>query len=398
MTARTGHLEVAGGGIAGLTVGLAFARQGWSVRVHEQDSQLRILGAGIYIWENGIRVLETLGVLDAVSVGAIPATIHEKRDRDGTPFMSSRFSPASRLIVPLRRTLLTALADALREAGGEIVFNSRPVAADPEGRLIFEDGNAARADLVVATDGINSRIRDSLGLLKWRRAARQFGYRIMIPRRPEELETRIGMAICENWNGSRRLLYAPCTADQAYVQLTSVEGDSRCNLVPIDREYWNGLFPHMRWVIDRILDDGRGDWFEILKLKDWSSGRVAILGDAANAQPPFLGQGGGCAMMAALSLAHCVTDEDDVLRGIEAWKAAERRFVEWVQTVAYWYGQLAFAPPTIRNAAFRVISSTDSLKRRTIQVAARRDPTGAAPNRDPDRGGNAMVPQDLLAQ
>jgi 2-polyprenyl-6-methoxyphenol hydroxylase-like FAD-dependent oxidoreductase len=400
VTTQSGHLEVAGGGIAGLTVGLAFARQGWSVRVHEQDSQLRILGAGIYVWENGLRVLETLGVLDAVSDGVIPATIHEKRDGDGTSFMSSRFSPASRLIVPLRRTLLTALADALRVAGGEIVFNSRPVAADPEGRLIFEDGNAARADLVVAADGINSRLRDSLSLLKWRRTARQFGYRIMIPRRPEELETRIGVAICENWNGSRRLLYAPCTAEQAYVQLTSVEGDSRGNRVPIDREYWNGQFPHMGWVIDRIPDDGRGDWFEILKLKDWSKGHVAILGDAASAQPPFLGQGGGCAMMAALSLAHCVTRDGDVLRGIAAWKAAERRFVEWVQTVAYWYGQLAFASPTIRNAVFRIIGSNDWLKRHTIQVAARRVPTGALPRRDFDRsdGGKIMVPQDIIAQ
>lgn len=57
------RLEVAGGGIAGLTVGLGFARKGWSVRVHEQDSQLRIPDAGIYIWENRLRVLETLGTL-----------------------------------------------------------------------------------------------------------------------------------------------------------------------------------------------------------------------------------------------------------------------------------------------------------------------------------------------
>jgi 2-polyprenyl-6-methoxyphenol hydroxylase-like FAD-dependent oxidoreductase len=204
-----GRLEVAGGGIAGLAAGLAFARNGWSVRVHEQDSQLRIPGAGIYIWENGLRVLETLGVLDAVSEGAIPATRHEKRDFDGTAFVQSGFSPGARLIVPLRRTLLTALADALVAAGGELVFGSRPVAAAPDGTMSFEDGSSVRADLVIGADGINSRIRDSLGLLKWRKAARQFGYRAMIPRLLEELETDAGRAHCENWNGSRRLLYAP---------------------------------------------------------------------------------------------------------------------------------------------------------------------------------------------
>ncbi len=371
-----GHLEIAGGGIAGLTAGLAFAREGWSVRVHEQDETLRIPGAGIYIWENGLRVLETLGVLDAVRAGAIPATRHEKRDHDGRAFATGGFSPEFRLIVPERRTLLTALADALQAAGGELVFGSRPVAALPEGRLIFEDGTSAGADLLIGADGINSRIRDSLDLLAWRMPARQFGYRVMIPRRPEELTTAMGQAHCENWNGSRRLLYAPCTAELAYVQLTSVAGDASANQVPIDRALWRDLFPRHHWIIDRIPENGHGDWFELLKLKHWSNCRVAILGDAASAQPPFLGQGGGCAMMSALSLAYMVAREGDVERGIAAWTRRERRFTEWVQTVSYWYGQLAFLPPVIRNAAFRAIGASDAVKGRTLLVAARRMPTG----------------------
>jgi 2-polyprenyl-6-methoxyphenol hydroxylase-like FAD-dependent oxidoreductase len=379
-----GHLEVAGGGIAGLTAGLAFARMGWSVRVHEQDDALRIPGAGLYIWENGQRVLETLGVLDAVRAGAIPATMHEKRDHDGTVFASGGFASDFRLIVPERRTLLTALANALEAAGGELVFGSSPVGALPEGKLVFADGTSAGADLVIGADGINSRVRDSLGLLAWRKPARQFGYRIMIPRRPEELATAMGRAHCENWNGSRRLLYAPCTAELAYVQLTSVAGDARANQVPIDRALWRDLFPRHRWVIDRIPDNGHGDWFEILKLKEWSQGRVAIIGDAASAQPPFLGQGGGCAMMSGLSLAHMVAQEGDVFRGIEAWTRRERRFVEWVQTVSYWYGQLAFLPPVFRNAAFRAIGVNDALKRRTLLVAARRIPTGTLAARPAD--------------
>ncbi len=376
-----GRLEVAGGGIAGLTAGLAFARQGWSVRVHEQDDQLRIPGAGIYIWENGLRVLETLGVLGAVSAGAIPATRHEKRDQDGNAFASAGFSPDARLIVPLRKTLLTALANALVAAGGQLVFGSRSVGARPDGTLLFADGSAAQADLVIGADGINSQVRDSLDLLAWRRPAHQFGYRIMIPRRPEELDTPAGRAHCEHWNGSRRLLYAPCTAEMAYVQLTSVEGDTRANQVPIDRALWVSLFPRMESVIERIPDDGRGDWFEILKLRAWSKGHVAILGDAANAQPPFLGQGGGCSLMSALSLAYFVEREADVMRGIAAWSRSERRFTEWVQTVAYWYGQLAFVPPVVRRTVFRLIEAMPALKRRTLLVAAVRRPTGTERSR-----------------
>lgn len=371
----TRTVEIAGGGIAGLASGLAFARKGWRVRVHEQDDRLRILGAGIYIWENGLRTLDALGVLPAVVGDVIPGWRHEKRDHDGTLFAQSRLSPGFRLYVPLREHLLTALCDAMTAAGGEVSFGSRAVAAEPAGVLRFADGSAVAADLVIAADGINSPIRDGLGLLRRRRPVGQFGYRAMIRRRPEELESDVGRTHCETWNGSRRLLYAPCTAELAYVQLTSLRGDGAANRVPIDRDLWRDLFPHLGSVIDRIPDDGRGDWFELIRTKRWSSGRVVLVGDAASGQPPFLGQGGGCAMMAAYTLAESIDRARDVGAGIADWEWRERPFAEWVQLVSYWYGQLAVLPAPLRTAAFRVLSRSERLRNATLFVAARRDPT-----------------------
>jgi 2-polyprenyl-6-methoxyphenol hydroxylase-like FAD-dependent oxidoreductase len=370
-----GTVEIAGGGIAGLTTGLAFARKGWRVRVHEQDSELRILGAGIYIWENGLRVLGALGVLDRVIAGTIPASRHEKRNHDGTLFSESRLAGDFRLYVPLRENLLRTLYDALVEAGGEVAFQSRAIGAAPCGRLEFADGCSVAADLVVGADGINSPIRDSLDLLRWRRPVGQFGYRAMIRREAGDWSNESPEAHCENWNGSRRLLYAPCTPDYAYVQLTSLKGDDLGNAVPIDRAFWRELFPGLCRVIDRIPDDGSGDWFDLVRLKDWSKGRVALVGDAASGQPPFLGQGGGCAMMSGYSLAEAIDREGDVNAGIATWKRSERRVIEWVQQVAYWYGQLARLPPGARSAAFKAIELCEPLKRVTLFAGARHDPT-----------------------
>ena len=370
-----GSVEIAGGGIAGLTTGLAFARKGWRVRVHEQDSDLRILGAGIYIWENGLRVLDALGVLDRVIAGTIPASRHEKRNHDGSVFSQSRIAGDFRLYVPPREALLTALYDALLDAGGEIAFDSRAVGAEPCGRLAFSDGSTVAADLVVGADGINSPIRDSLDLLRWRRPVGQFGYRAMIRREPGDWSNEIAEAHCENWNGSRRLLYAPCTVDYAYVQLTSLKGDTAGNALPVDRALWRELFPGLCWIVDRLPDDGRGDWFELLRLKDWSKGRVALVGDAASGQPPFLGQGGGCAMMSGFALAEAIDREGDIIAGLATWKRSERRVIEWVQRVAHWYGQLALLPAGARTAAFKAIDSCEALKRVTLFAGARHDPT-----------------------
>ena len=63
------HAEIVGAGFAGLTAACALAQRGWSVRVHERADRLRTTGAGIYIYENGLRVLEAVGAYEAAVRG-----------------------------------------------------------------------------------------------------------------------------------------------------------------------------------------------------------------------------------------------------------------------------------------------------------------------------------------
>jgi 2-polyprenyl-6-methoxyphenol hydroxylase-like FAD-dependent oxidoreductase len=368
-------VEIAGAGIAGLTVGLAFAQKGWRVRVHEQLDALRGADRGIHLWQSGLRVLDALGVLDPAIAGALGTERQERRNYDGTTFSSSRLGQDFPLHVLLRECLLATLHDALIETGGEVVFNSRAIAAQPDGWLCFADGSSLRADLVVGADGVNSTIRDSLGLLRWRHTVNQFGYRTLVPREPNPLDGEAGCTHVEYWNGSRRLLYMPVAADLAHVQLTSLAGDSAGNTVPIDQDFWRSLFPDQARIIDCIPTDGSGEWFEIVRLEQWSSGRAAIIGDAAIAQPPFLGHGAGCSLMSAFALARAVDGAGDVIQGLVEWELHERPFTEWVQWVAYWYGQLAFLAPRLRTAVLRAIDQSDWAKRRILLAATRRDVT-----------------------
>ena len=76
---KTLRAEIAGAGFAGLTAATALAQRGWSVTLHEKGPELRAFGAGIYLWHNGLRVLEGIGALEDVLNGSHTPPIYETR-------------------------------------------------------------------------------------------------------------------------------------------------------------------------------------------------------------------------------------------------------------------------------------------------------------------------------
>src|SRR5690348_2986940 len=79
-TARSA--EIVGGGFAGLAAACALARRGWRVRLHERADRLRTAGAGINVYENGLRVLEALGACEETLADSARHLVRETRDQD----------------------------------------------------------------------------------------------------------------------------------------------------------------------------------------------------------------------------------------------------------------------------------------------------------------------------
>ena len=105
-----GHVEIAGAGLAGLTAAAAFAQAGWSVRVHERGDELREIGAGIFLWENSLKVLEAIGAYAGATEGGERDEYWEIRDERQRLLQSGWMMQGSRLITVLRSKLHGALA------------------------------------------------------------------------------------------------------------------------------------------------------------------------------------------------------------------------------------------------------------------------------------------------
>jgi 2-polyprenyl-6-methoxyphenol hydroxylase-like FAD-dependent oxidoreductase len=372
MTKR--HAEIVGAGFAGLTAACALARRGWSVRVHERADRLRTTGAGIYIYENGLRVLEAIGAYEAAVKGAPFAHTREVRDGHNQVISLHRWT-GSRVFSIVRQTVINALAGAAARADVEIVFNSVVARASADGELELADGRRLKADLIVGADGSNSRVRDSLGLISKRKYLIDGCTRLLIGKTPDE-HNADGATTVEYWSGSRRMLYTPCSETEVYIALTMLDSDEIAKGVPVKKDAWKRWFPHLEVLIDRIGEQGRYDRFELIKLRRWSAGHVAIIGDAAHALPPNIGQGGGCAMMNALSLAFYLDRERDVSEALSIWERNERPITDHTQRISVLLGLPTTWPPPLRALALSIAGRSKWLIRQRTRTALHR-PTGA---------------------
>jgi len=348
----TGHAEISGAGVAGLVTACALAQRGWSVRVHERDADLRSYGSGISCWYNFVKVITAVGARRYLT-DYRPFYIRETRDERNRVLYTIKATekPEETTFLASRRDLIQSLATAARDSGVEIVVNSRAVSADPEGALVLEDGRRCRADLVVAADGVNSSVRDSLALVRRRKQLRQGAIRVMIPRTEEELHSEDGKKGIEYWSGRRRVYYSAANSREVYLAFMLDYDDAAAVQVPLRKDIWAAAFPHLKDLIDRVGDQGRWDRFEQISLHSWSKGCVAVVGDAAHAMAPNIGQGGGMAAVNALALGVRVAEAPSIEEGLRQWERIERPLTDYTQRVSYYYGRMNDLPGWLRTPA-----------------------------------------------
>src|SRR5437867_10304862 len=113
---------------------------------------------------------------------------------------------------------------------------ARKASPTPAGELQLANGERLNADLIVAADGVNSRLRDALGLVSHRRYLRDGCVRVLIPTKSAEEGT--DSRTIEYWSGSRRLLYNPCSTTHLYLALSMPHDDEQARALPVDKAVW----------------------------------------------------------------------------------------------------------------------------------------------------------------
>lgn len=331
------HAEISGAGFAGLTAATALAQRGWSVHLHEKGAELREQGAGIVLWHNGLKVLEDLGVTDALMANSMTPPFYETR-RQGKSVSQEDFGglPWRTLTRPY---LHKVLLDAAVASGVQISTGSEVVAADPSGSVTLASGEVRHADLVIGADGVKSAVRDSIGLEQERTKSRDGITRFLVPRHKAELGPGNWDNVIDFWNLEPRylrVLYVPCNDDELYIALGAPRADEQGSRTPIDLDLWISVYPELAPVLRSaaVATDPKYYGYETTYLPTWTSGRVAVVGDAAHAMCPALAQGAGCAMANAFTVAVAATaaESDGIDEALIEWERLERPYTDRAQS------------------------------------------------------------------
>jgi 2-polyprenyl-6-methoxyphenol hydroxylase-like FAD-dependent oxidoreductase len=332
------HAEIAGAGIAGLTIAAVLGQRGWSVRVHERGSELREIGAGIGVFQNGCWALHQIGAFEEATRGAEPLQRWELFDERKRKLQDVWMMPdVTESYAILRTHLHRTLANTAIDAGAEIVTDSPVREATADGGLVLASGRRLQADLVIGADGVNSRVRDSLGLTKRVKDLEDGCGRHLIVRKP--MDPKLGQE--EHWDGARRAGVVPCASDQVYIFLCCPAKDVAAREQGASRAAWVESFPHLRDVIERVPDGGVWAPFMDVSVHAWTRGRVALVGDACHAMAPNLGQAANVAMCNAVALGQALDAcDNDVERALKVWEASERAITDNTQRYSRFYGNI----------------------------------------------------------
>jgi 2-polyprenyl-6-methoxyphenol hydroxylase-like FAD-dependent oxidoreductase len=307
------NVVIIGGGIGGLTTAIALRQRGFDVQIYEQAPEIRPVGKGIWVPTNAMLVLDRLGVGDRLVERGLELArieIHDVRagrlqhiDLDA---VKERFGRTTTSI--LRADLQAVLVNALPP---EIIhLNKRCTAVRHQegGRgaaARFDDGSEAHGDVVVGADGIHSTVRQ---VVAPDRPLRYAGQTCYLGVAELELPPASVRVVREIWGGAARFGYSAVGRRQVYwfAPLAAPAG-GRMPADPLSA--LRAAYADFPAPVPAIIDHTpaseiiRVDLHDLPPFSGWHRGRVVLVGDAAHAMTPNLGQGAAQAIEDAHALA-----------------------------------------------------------------------------------------------
>jgi 2-polyprenyl-6-methoxyphenol hydroxylase-like FAD-dependent oxidoreductase len=331
---RVKKVLIVGGGIGGLSLAIALRDRDISVDVVEIKSVWTVYGVGIIQQANVVRAMAQLGIVDRYLSAAFPFNfvgIYKPSGEliaklPGHRLAGDQYPP---LLGVSRLSLHEVLTSLAVEKGTNVRLGLTVEILDQHSDNVgvkFTDGTSDRYDLVVGADGLFSKVRTMVFPDAPKpRFTGQAVWRYNFQRRPEIDH----LAAYNGRHASAGLV--PLSKDVMYMYVTSIEPGNpwmdagQLHTLMKDRlNGFGGLLGELKTEINDPSKVVYKPMETVLVQPPWFVGRVVLLGDAAHATTPHLGQGAGMAIEDAVVLSEELTSGGSIRHQLERYM--QRRY------------------------------------------------------------------------
>lgn len=354
------NITIIGGGIAGLTTAIALQQLGIPYTLFESAPEIKAVGAGIVLAANAMQGLQKLGIADTIiEAGRVldAFTIYDDKGRVIThtdcKALNEQYGINNFTIhrAALHHLLYTQL-DSSR-----VVLNKRAISATQNNTgvtVIFSDGTTHQTDYLVVADGVHSRIRQQLVPSSTPRYAGYTCWRAVVSNSNLQLAETT-----ETWGTRGRFGVAPLAHNKIYwfACLSGPANNSTFQQYTTDDLLQHfGSFHHPIPELIKATTNEQLLWNDIVDIKpisNYAFDRILLIGDAAHATTPNMGQGACQAIEDAVVLQQELTRHP----AATAFKAYEKRRLQrthYVINQSRLFGQIAH----IQNRPLAAIRNT----------------------------------------
>ncbi|MEM6766854.1 MAG: FAD-dependent monooxygenase [Bacteroidota bacterium] len=339
-------IDIIGAGIGGLTTAVALGQKGFPYRIFEQTAKMRPVGAGIILANNAMQVYDKLGLRKEIEEAGNPISFLK--------ITSPRLKPLSKVDLSFfehkygvknvaihRGALQNILLNHIDKGSLRLDHKLNEITPSQKGfKLVFENGQKVVSETLLGADGIHSSVRKALFPNTHIRSAGQTCWRGVAE---YDLPISFQHELNEAWGPGIRFGFIQIAASKVY--WFAVNSMKRGEVLPV--EELSGSYQHFHPLIQDILAHTPIANIHTAALDDlrpfspWWKANTCLLGDAAHATTPNLGQGACQAIEDAYVLAQCMHQHPNTHEASSAFQRLREAKAHMIVRSSWQIGKMA---------------------------------------------------------